>query len=212
MISAALRAPDHAPDATMPIPVVPPRPVFLVGMMGAGKTSIGRTLARELGREFVDLDVALEARCGVPIPHIFDIEGEAGFRKRETQMLRDYSDKPHTVLATGGGVVLAEQNRQLLKQGTVVYLRVHAEELLRRLAGDRQRPMLWAADPQARVSELLALRTPLYEAVADLIFDTAQLSVAQAAHRLAEQIHIHESHESGMDEMQKDTAQCSQHR
>jgi len=170
-----------------------PRPVFLVGMMGAGKTSIGRNLARELGREFVDLDVALEARCGVPIPHIFDIEGEAGFRRRETRILGDYVDKSRTVLATGGGVVLAETNRALLKHGTVVYLRVNAEELLRRLAGDKQRPMMQADDPQARVAELLALRTPLYEAVADVIFDTAQLSVPQAAHRLAQRVQDYEA-------------------
>jgi len=170
-----------------------PRPVLLVGMMGAGKTSIGRSLAHELGREFIDLDVALEARCGVPIPHIFDIEGEAGFRRRETRMLRDCVGKPRTVLATGGGVVLAGENRALLKQGTVVYLRVNTEELLRRLAGDRQRPMLQADDPHARVAELLALRTPLYEEVADIVFDTAQMSVSQAAHRLAAQVEGHET-------------------
>jgi len=173
--------------------------------MGAGKTSIGRNLARELGREFVDLDVALEARCGVPIPHIFDIEGEAGFRRRETRMLGDFADRPHTVLATGGGVVMAEKNRQLLEKGTVVYLRVGAEELLRRLAGDRQRPMLQAIDPHARVSELLALRTPLYEAVADLVFDTAQLSIPQAAHRLAAQVQAYELQIQTSD-MQKDIA------
>jgi len=179
------------PPSCRPAPLA--RPVFLVGMMGAGKTSIGRNLARELGREFVDLDVALEARCGVPIPHIFDIEGETGFRRRETRILADYADKPQTVLATGGGVVLAEANRALLKRGTVVYLRVNAEELLRRLAGDKQRPMMQVDDPQARVAQLLALRTPLYEAVADVVFDTAQLSVPQAAHRLAERVQDYEA-------------------
>lgn len=169
------------------------RPVFLVGMMGAGKTTIGRSLAKELGRGFVDLDLALEARCGVPVAVIFDIEGEAGFRKRETQLLEEYSRRPGIVLATGGGAVLADDNRRYLKErGTVVYLRAEADELYRRLARDKQRPLLQTADPRARLAELLALRSPLYEEVAHLTFDTGTLPVAQAVARLAAQLKAYE--------------------
>lgn len=169
------------------------RPVFLVGMMGAGKTTIGRSLAKELGRGFVDLDQALEARCGVPVAVIFDIEGEAGFRKRETQLLEEFSRRPGIVLATGGGAVLADENRSYLKdRGTVVYLRAEAEELYRRLARDKQRPLLQTADPKARLTELLALRTPLYEEVAHLAFDTGTLPVAQAVLRLVTQLKAYE--------------------
>lgn len=169
------------------------RPVFLVGMMGAGKTTIGRSLAKELGRGFVDLDLALEARCGVPVTVIFDIEGEAGFRKRETQLLEEFSRQPGIVLATGGGAVLAPENRHYLKErGTVVYLRAEADELYRRLARDKQRPLLQTADPRARLAELLALRTPLYEEVAHLAFDTGTLPVPQAVARLTAQLKAYE--------------------
>ena len=169
------------------------RPVFLVGMMGAGKTTIGRSLAKELGREFVDLDLALEARCGVPVAVIFDIEGEAGFRKRETQLLEELSRRPGIVLATGGGAVLAADNRRYLKErGTVVYLRAEADELYRRLARDKQRPLLQTADPRARLAELLALRKPLYEEVAHLAFDTGAMPVAQAVSRLTAQLKAYE--------------------
>lgn len=169
------------------------RPVFLVGMMGAGKTTIGRSLAKELGREFVDLDQALEARCGVPVTVIFDIEGEAGFRKRETQALEELSRHPGVVLATGGGAVLAAENRHYLKErGTVVYLRADADELYRRLARDKQRPLLQTADPRTRLAELLALRTPLYEEVAHLAFDTGTQPVPQAVARLAAQLKAYE--------------------
>ena len=169
------------------------RPVFLVGMMGAGKTTIGRGLAKELGREFIDLDLALEARCGVPVAVIFDIEGEAGFRKRETQLLDELSRQPGIVLATGGGAILAAQNRGYLKErGSVVYLRAEADELYRRLARDKQRPLLQTADPRARITELLALRKPLYEEVAHLNFDTGAMPVAQAVARLTTQLKAYE--------------------
>jgi shikimate kinase len=176
-----------------PAPQDGTRPVFLVGMMGAGKTTLGRALAKELGREFADLDLALEARCGVPVAAIFDIEGEAGFRKRETQLLDEFSRRGGLVLATGGGAVMAAENRRVLKErGTVVYLRAEAGELYRRLARDKQRPLLQTADPRARLTELLALRTPLYEEVAHISFDSGALPVAQAAARLAAQLQAHE--------------------
>lgn len=161
------------------------RPIVLVGMMGAGKTTIGRHLAKALNREFVDLDLALEARCGVPVAVIFEIEGEAGFRKRETQLLDHYSQQKGIVLATGGGAVLADANRALLKErGLVVYLRANSDELYQRVARDRQRPLLQTDNPRARVAELLTQRAPLYEEVATLTFDTGSTPIPQAVQQL----------------------------
>lgn len=161
------------------------RPIFLVGMMGAGKTTIGRGLARLLGRDFLDLDHEIEARCGVRVTHIFDIEGEEGFRKRERAVLDECSQRRDIVLATGGGAVLAPENRNVLKsRGVVVYLRATPEELYRRVARDRNRPLLQTPDPQGRIRELVALREPLYEEVADVIFDTGQMPVPQVVKSL----------------------------
>lgn len=160
-------------------------PVFLVGMMGAGKTTIGRSLARVLGREFLDLDHEIEARCGVRVAHIFDIEGEEGFRRREQSVLEECSARPDVVLATGGGAVLAAENRHCLKsRGVVVYLRATPEDLYRRVARDRSRPLLQTADPQARIRELVVAREPLYEEVADIVFDTGSVPVQQVVRAL----------------------------
>ena len=169
------------------------RPLFLVGMMGAGKTTIGRSLARVLDREFVDLDHELEARCGVRVSLIFDIEGEEGFRKRETMALNECSLRRGIVLATGGGAVLAPENRQYLKErGIVVYLRASADELFRRVSRDRNRPLLQTADPKGRLRSLLGEREPLYEEVADLTFDTGTMAVAQVVRCLVPLLQQHE--------------------
>ena len=160
-------------------------PIFLVGMMGAGKTTIGRHLARLLGREFVDLDLALQDRCGVRVTTIFEIEGEAGFRRRETSLLDEYSRCPGIVLATGGGAVLAPENRRYLKErGVVVYLRASGDELYKRVARDRNRPLLQTENPRARLLDLLRQREPLYDEVAGLVFDTGSMPVPQAVRAL----------------------------
>ena len=185
-----LEGPDCTEDIVRPVSVpIDGKPIFLIGMMGAGKTTIGRILARYLGREFVDLDHALEAKCGVRISVIFEIEGEEGFRRRETAQLDECSLQQGIVLATGGGAVLAPENRQILKErGTVVYLRADAAELFRRLERDRSRPLLQTADPQARIRELLALREPIYEEAADLILDSGTMTAAQAARVLVNKL------------------------
>lgn len=145
-------------------------PIFLVGMMGAGKTTVGRELAKRLGRRFADCDHEIEARTGVGIPVIFEIEGEEGFRRRETQELDELSRQRDIVVATGGGIVLAEENRAILRErGTVIYLDVAPEVLFERTRHDRNRPLLQVENPRARIEALYLERTPLYRAVADLI-------------------------------------------
>src|SRR5688500_13299914 len=126
--------------------------LFLVGMMGAGKTTIGKALAKKLDRTFLDTDQEIVRRTGVAIPVIFDIEGEAGFRTRERAMLEELSKMESIVLATGGGIVLQEENRQTLRSfGTVIYLRASVDDLWRRTRHDRNRPLLQTNDPQETI-------------------------------------------------------------
>ena len=178
------------PDHAMPVDSLPfQQPIYLVGMMGAGKTTIGRALARRLGWEFVDLDHELESRCGVRVSIIFDIEGEQGFRKRESALLDECSQRSGIVLATGGGAVLAPENRRVLRErGVVVYLRANVDELFRRVERDRNRPLLQTDNPRQRLQDLLEQREPLYEEVADLVFDTGSLPITQTTRVLLKQL------------------------
>ena len=163
--------------------------LYLVGMMGAGKTTVGRLLARRLKRPFYDSDEEIERRCGVRIPVIFDIEGEAGFRAREAQLLAELTALDGVVLGTGGGAVLAEENRhRLAARGTVVYLRATPEDLYERVKHDRNRPLLATADPLARLRELHAQRDPLYRSIADLVVDTGRQTVLALARELIEKL------------------------
>ena len=144
-----------------------PTAIFLVGMMGAGKSTVGRLLAHALDWEFIDADRELEARSGVPVSTIFELEGEEGFRQREAALIEELTRAPRCVLATGGGAVLREANRRALhERGFVVYLKVGVDEVLRRTRRDTTRPLLQTADPRARVQDLLAAREPLYESIA----------------------------------------------
>ncbi|MCA1804525.1 MAG: shikimate kinase AroK [Xanthomonadaceae bacterium] len=150
-----------------------PGSLFLVGPMGAGKSTIGRQLAKSLSRTFLDSDKEVEDRTGVGIPLIFELEGEAGFRARERAAIDDLSQRSDIVLATGGGAVLDPDNRHHLHdRGQVIYLRTSVDQQLARTARDRNRPLLQTDDPRARLEELMRTREPLYREVAHHVVDT----------------------------------------
>lgn len=152
------------------------RNIYLVGLMGAGKTTVGRQLAKRLGRPFYDSDHEIVERTGVPIPTIFEIEGEDGFRRRESQAIAELSEAQNIVLATGGGVVLNPENRRRLHDtGWVVYLNVPPALLYERTRHDRNRPLLQVADPLARLEELYAIRDPLYRDAAHFVVNGTHL-------------------------------------
>jgi shikimate kinase len=152
--------------------VDPSANIYLVGLMGAGKTTVGRQLARRLNRRFVDVDHEIEARTGVRIPLIFEIEGEAGFRRREAQVIDALCRERELVVATGGGAILDAGNRANLKQsGLVIYLSALPEVLFERTRMDRNRPLLQVDDPLAKLRELHGQRDPLYREVADLVVE-----------------------------------------
>lgn len=162
-----------------------PDNIFLVGLMGAGKTSVGKLLAKRLGKTFYDCDQEVERATGVEVAVIFEIEGEAGFRAREAKMLADLVKRRNIVLATGGGAVLSAVNRRLLAgNGVVVYLRAATGDLLGRTRHDRARPLLRTADPLVKLEQLTAERDPLYREIADIIIDTGSQSVGALAHKL----------------------------
>ena len=146
--------------------------------MGTGKSTIGRKLAKRSSQQFYDSDHEIENRTGVKINLIFEIEGEAGFRKRESQLLDELTSMSNIVLATGGGAVLSSENRAtLIERGFVVYLNSDIDQLLRRTSRDSKRPLLQNEDPEAVLKKLLDERGPLYESVADLVINTAELSI-----------------------------------
>lgn len=163
--------------------------IYLIGMMGAGKTTIGRQIARRLKKRFADSDHEIEARTGVRIPLIFEIEGEQGFRRRESHVLQELTKEHGLVLATGGGAVLDIANRRCLAEsGLVIYLRIAPELLWERTRHDKNRPLLQVADPRARIDELFAQRDPIYREIADIVVEGGRSAPNTVAKSLVQEI------------------------
>jgi len=162
---------------------------FLVGPMGAGKSTIGRQLARCLKLKFIDSDREIEIRTGVDIPLIFELEGESGFRKRERKVIDELTAKPGTILATGGGVVMDKLNRQhLASRGRVIYLHTSVDQQLQRTAHDRNRPLLQTANPKQKLEELTEIRDPLYREIADWVIETDGCRVRDVVQQIVQKI------------------------
>ena len=160
--------------------------IFLIGPMGSGKTTIGKQLARKFGLQFIDCDQELERLTGASVNLIFDLEGEAGFRQREKQLLDTLTAKTGVLIATGGGAICSEENRHVLQsRGFVVYLKTSVESQLKQLSHDKSRPLLQADNREQRLRQLAQVRNPLYAETADLVFSTRNSSIYVTAKALA---------------------------
>ena len=173
--------------------------IFLIGLMGAGKTTIGRLLANQLGKQFIDADHEIERRCGVKVSHIFEVEGEEGFRRRETEVLDELAGLSGIVLATGGGAVSSEYNRHLLKgNGLAIYLSVSPGQLAYRMRNDQLRPLLQNRDIGAVLKNLHTIRDPWYREVADFVISSARQPPKRIVTRIIQQLnsyyHDHTDH------------------
>ncbi|NDI87455.1 bifunctional shikimate kinase/3-dehydroquinate synthase AroKB [Undibacterium crateris] len=163
--------------------------IFLVGLMGSGKTTVGRALAKKLNKRFIDSDHEIEARTGVSIPVIFEIEGEASFRQREADVIRDLTAQDNIILATGGGAILNPESRRLLEQrGTVIYLRASIHSILQRTRNDKNRPLLRTPDPRKKLEELEAQRHPLYQEIAHVVIETGRPNVQHLVQHILDKL------------------------
>jgi len=166
-----------------------PSNIYLIGPMGSGKTTIGQRLAKKLCLEFLDNDHELQEQTGASVNLIFDLEGEEGFRKRETAMLKKLAARKNVVVATGGGTVLARENRELLgNTGTVIYLRTSISQQIKRLSRDRSRPLLQSGDRKKKLIRMAKERNPLYEELADITFQSRNRGLESAAEALYQKV------------------------
>ncbi len=167
----------------------PAQRIFLIGPMGAGKTTIGRQLAKTLSMDFADSDHEIEQRTGADIPLIFDLEGEEGFRQREMTVIDELSQRDNLVLATGGGAVLREENRRRLHdRGAVIYLQTGIDQLLQRTSHDRNRPLLQTDNPRKKFEELMAIREPLYLQTAHITINTSQQNINHTVNKIISEL------------------------
>ena len=167
--------------------------IYLIGPMGAGKTTMGRQLAKKLHLDFFDSDRVIEERTGATIPLIFELEGEAGFRQREQLVIDELTQKTNIVLATGGGAVLRAENRQHLKsRGTVIYLHSDIAHLMERIRHDKNRPLLQTPDPEAKLRELMKQREPLYRESAHITINTGDVSIRAAIQAILDRLKNHQ--------------------
>lgn len=163
------------------------RNIFLIGPMGAGKSTIGRQLAQMLNMDFLDSDAVIEERAGADIDWIFDIEGEAGFRKREERIINELTQSQGLVLSTGGGSVVSKESRNALSaRGIVVYLETSVDKQFERTQRDKKRPLLQTEDPYQVLVELAKVRNPLYEEIADITLQTNEQSAKTVASQIIE--------------------------
>jgi len=161
--------------------------IFLIGPMGAGKTTVGRQLAQKLALTFIDSDHEIENHTGVDIPLIFEKEGEEGFRKREMEIIDELTQQRNIVLATGGGAVIKEENRKhLINRGLVIYLQADIKHLIRRTRKDRNRPLLQGPNPEKKLREIMQEREPLYRQTADYTINTGKHSVQAIINQILE--------------------------
>ncbi|MFO1390496.1 shikimate kinase AroK [Cellvibrio sp.] len=162
------------------------RNIYLVGPMGAGKSTIGRVLAAELHLDFRDSDKVIEDRTGADIPWIFDMEGEEGFRDRESAVLEELASGQGAVIATGGGIILRQKNREVMTaSGYVCYLTASIDQLVERTARDKKRPLLQVENPRQKIIDLVALRDPLYRETADFVINTDRRSPKTVAQEIS---------------------------
>jgi len=163
--------------------------IIFIGPMGAGKTTIGKQVASHLGCDFYDSDRVIEERTGVSIPLIFEVEGEDGFRRRETEVLAELCDNHNIVIATGGGAILREENRKILQNNTlVIFLNASLEQLFERTCKDRNRPLLQTKDPKEKLKQLLDERLAIYKQMADIIITTDNQSIYHTVSNILNQI------------------------
>lgn len=168
--------------------------VFLVGPMGVGKTTVGKLLSEELGLEFIDIDREVEVRAGADIPWIFDVEGEDGFRIRESRTLEEIALRTDQLVATGGGIILCQSNRDIIKKSFCVYLKAELSQLVSRIGKDKKRPLLQKGDPKEVLKKILEIRDPLYREVATCIVQTDARPMRQVVREIARLYKLHGKH------------------
>ena len=169
--------------------------IYLIGLMGSGKTTLGKSLAKKLNRPFIDTDQLIEQKSGVDVSMIFEFEGEVGFRERETKLLSEIALKKDHIVSTGGGIILSKYNRDVItKSGVIFYLKTQPAELLIRLQNDKTRPLLQGANLKEKLTKIYAERSTLYEMTADYVIETKNKRIAQIVTHIEEIISAHENH------------------